>query len=123
MQSVSGLSLEVNLGEVQQVTKGGDQFMRKQAVGAANGDVTIVRGPEKSAAFTDWVKRTLAEGESDEANPDLTITQHDGDGQPAHRVKPTGARATAWNGPELDASGADLAKETVTLAYGVLTVE
>ncbi|MER5935154.1 phage tail protein [Streptomyces sp. NPDC002054] len=98
-------------------------MIRKPAGNPQNADVTVVRGVDKSQVFTDWVKTTLAEQKPDEEHPDLTVTQYDEKGQPAHRITLNRARVTRWDGAGLDASSGEPAKETVTIAYSEITIE
>ena len=59
VQEVSGLSVEQEVVETKQVTNSGEQLIRKQPGARQAGEVTIVRGLDKSSAFTDWIKETL----------------------------------------------------------------
>ncbi|MET9887110.1 hypothetical protein ABZZ20_29025 [Streptomyces sp. NPDC006430] len=59
--SGSGLTLGFDTVETKQVGKNGQLIIRKQAGHEQPADITVVRGMDKSPAFTDWVKKTLAE--------------------------------------------------------------
>ncbi|MFJ4777838.1 phage tail protein [Streptomyces sp. NPDC088762] len=119
-QSVSGLPFGFDAVEVKQISKNGQLITRKQA-GPANGEVTIVRGLDKSDAFTAWVNKTLAEQKPDEASPNLTIAQHDEQGQPAHRLTLTNAYATGSS--SLGALESEPAIEKVTIVYEDIAIE
>ncbi|MFD7259043.1 phage tail protein [Streptomyces sp. NPDC059874] len=123
LQSVSGLATGFDVVETKQIGKNGQTIIRKQAEGEQNGDINIVRGLDKSRAFTEWVEKTLVQRKPDEEQPNLTVTQHDQQGRTAHRVTLIGACATRWDGAGLDASSGEQPKETVTIAYSDLIVE
>ncbi|WP_438484246.1 phage tail protein [Streptomyces sp. S186] len=85
------------------------------------GEVTIVRGPDKSAAFTDWLTRCLRERGGDHSRQTVTVVHYAADRTPLRRYRLIGALPTAWEAPDSSA-GADAAEESVTLAYEDLTV-
>ncbi|MGG2460684.1 phage tail protein [Streptomyces sp. RGM 3693] len=85
------------------------------------GEVTIVRGPDQSAAFTDWLIRCLAERGSDRSRQAVTVVHYAADRTPLRRYHLAGALPTAWETPA-DGTGDETAEESVTLAYEELTV-
>ncbi|MCQ4083529.1 phage tail protein [Streptomyces sp. RB6PN25] len=78
---------------------------------------------DKSKAFTDWVKRSLVEGNVDGARQNVTITVMDRAKKPVKRIHLSNAWASGWDGPSLEAGANDPATETVTLAYEDIKVE
>ncbi|GGX34373.1 phage tail protein [Streptomyces noursei] len=85
------------------------------------GEVTIVRGPDKSAAFTDWLTRCLVERAADRSRQAVTVVHYAADRTPLRRYRLAGAVPTAWQTPD-DGTGSGPAEESVTLAYEELTV-
>ncbi|WP_275461511.1 phage tail protein [Streptomyces noursei] len=85
------------------------------------GEVTIVRGPDKSAALTDWLTRCLVEGGAAASRQAVTVVHYAADRTPLRRYHLAGALPTAWETPGVGTDpGAD--EEWVTLAYEELTV-
>ncbi|MEU6868626.1 phage tail protein [Streptomyces sp. NPDC046876] len=120
---VTGLPLSSEALEAKQVDADGSLLIRKPAGAPQLNEITIRRGMDKSAAFTEWVKKTSAQQKPDEANPDLTIAAFDGQDTPVKRFHLTNAFACRWEGGQLDASASEMAKETVTISYEDLTIE
>ncbi|WP_433633784.1 phage tail protein [Nocardia sp. CA-120079] len=87
------------------------------------GEVRITRGLDRSKAFTDWIERTLADGGVDSAREDITITVMDADKKPGRRIRLLRALPTSWTEPSLDAENAELANESVTVAYEEMRIE
>ncbi|MFI1202390.1 phage tail protein [Streptomyces sp. NPDC020883] len=85
------------------------------------GEVTIVRGPDKSAAFTDWLTRCLLERGGERSRQTVTVVHYAADRTPLRRYRLVGALPTAWETPD-GTAGADPAEESVTLAYEDLSV-
>ncbi|MEU7640437.1 phage tail protein [Streptomyces sp. NPDC039016] len=84
------------------------------------GEITIVRGPDQSAAFTDWLTRCLVErGAADRHRQAVTVVHYAADRTPLRRYHLVGALPIAWETP---ADGTGAAAESVTLAYEELTV-
>ncbi|MFB7630948.1 phage tail protein [Streptomyces sp. NPDC056149] len=81
------------------------------------GEITIVRGPDQSAAFTDWLTRCLAERAVDRPRQTVTVVHYAADRTPLRRYRLAGARPTTWETPEDGAPA-----ESVTLTYEELTV-
>ncbi|WP_433597575.1 phage tail protein [Nocardia sp. CA-135953] len=87
------------------------------------GEVRITRGLDRSKAFTDWIERTLADGGVDSAREDITITVMDADMKPGRRIRLLRALPTSWTEPSLGAENAELANESVTVAYEEMRIE
>jgi 16S rRNA U516 pseudouridylate synthase RsuA-like enzyme len=69
-----------------QAAVGGLLNSREQPDSRRSGEITIRRGMDKSTAFTDWIKKTLAEGKPDEARQDVTIVVVDARQTPVRRI-------------------------------------
>lgn len=71
-----------------QAAVGGLLSSREQPDSRRSGEITIRRGMDqsKSTAFTDWVKKTLAEGKPDEVRQGVTIVVMDARQTPVRRI-------------------------------------
>src|SRR6267154_2807719 len=101
VQEVSGLSVEQEVVEVKQVTNSGEQIIRKQPGARQAGEVTIIRGLDKSSAFTDWIKQTLNNGAVNTARQNLTIEIMDSTKETVRRIQLMQGWASKWEGPSL----------------------
>ncbi|MEV4251290.1 phage tail protein [Streptosporangium canum] len=112
VQDVSGLTLEQ------------DAATRKALAPGARrgGEITIRRGMEKSAAFTDWIKATRVNAGRDGARRNITIVAKDANTNTVRRIQLTNAWASRWEGPQLGTPGG-AAMEHVTITYEDITVE
>ncbi|MFF2025964.1 phage tail protein [Streptomyces sp. NPDC058171] len=123
VQSVSGLQWEQDVVEVRQVSPTGELLVRKQSGARRTGGITITRGADRSAAFTDWIKATLVNADLDAARQTVTIALQDAKKQTVRRIRLSNAWASRWEGPPLGASGSGTATEQVTITYEDITVE
>jgi phage tail-like protein len=123
VQEVSGLSVEQEVVEVKQVTNSGVQIIRKQPGARQAGEVTIIRGLDKSSAFTDWIKQTLNNGAVNTARQNLTIEIMDSTKATVRRIQLMQGWASKWEGPSLKAGESSAATETVTITFEEIVVE
>ncbi|MEU5301060.1 phage tail protein [Streptomyces noursei] len=123
VQSVSGLQLDQDVVEVRDVSPAGELLIRKQAGSRRTGEITITRGMDKSAAFTDWIRATLINADLDAVRQNITIALTDAKKQTVRRIHLTNAWASRWEGPSLEASEAGPATEQVTITYEDVIVE
>jgi phage tail-like protein len=124
VQSVSTPTLQVQVVETRQVSANGEPIVRKQpATAPQSGEITITRGQDKSAAFTDWINTCLAHRDIATARQPVSITQYDTDKNVVLRYHLTNAWASQLTGPTLEASNNSAATEQVTLTYEDCTVE
>jgi phage tail-like protein len=123
VQEVSGLSVEQEVVEVKQVTNSGQQIIRKQPGARQAGEVTIIRGLDKSSAFTDWIKQTLNNGAVNTARQNLTIEIMDSTKATVRRIQLMQGWASKWEGPSLKAGESSAATETVTITFEEIVVE
>jgi len=123
VQEVSGLSVEQEVVETRQVTNSGEQLIRKQPGARQAGEVTIIRGLDKSSAFTDWIKQTLNNGAVNTARQNLTIEIMDSTKATVRRIQLMQGWASKWEGPSLKAGESSAATETVTITFEEIVVE
>jgi len=123
VQEVSGLSVEQEVVETRQVTNSGEQLIRKQPGARQAGEVTIIRGLDKSSAFTDWIKQTLNNGAVNTARQNLTIEIKDSTQATIRRIQLMQGWASKWEGPSLKAGESSAATETVTITFEEIVVE
>ncbi|MEU5537418.1 phage tail protein [Streptomyces sp. NPDC020362] len=123
VQDVSGLTLEQDVVETRQVSATGELIVRKQPGARKTGEITIVRGMDKSTAFTDWIKATLVNADLDSTRQNITIALKDAKKQTVRRIHLTNAWASRWEGPQLGAADSGTATEQVTITYEDITVE
>ncbi|MEU9377207.1 phage tail protein [Streptomyces sp. NPDC048255] len=123
VQSVSGLTIDQDVIEVKQVTADGVPVVRKQPGAVQSGQITVTRGMDQSAAFTDWIKQSVANKTLDRARQNVTIAVLDAQKNPVQRFHLTNAWASHWSGSDLDAGDSGVATETVTIEYEEITAE
>lgn len=123
IQEVSGLTVEEDVVEVQQVTAEGKALIRKQPGARKGGEVTITRGLDQSGEFTKWIKETLNNGAVDTARQNLTIEIKDTKGDTVRRIQLMRGWASKWEGPSLKAGESSPATEKVTITFEEIVVE
>lgn len=123
IQEVSGLTVEEDVVEVQQVTAEGKPLIRKQPGARKGGEVTITRGLDQSGEFTKWIKETLNNGAVDTARQNLTIEIKDTKGETVRRIQLMQGWASKWEGPSLKAGESTPATEKVTITFEEIVVE
>jgi phage tail-like protein len=123
VQEVSGLSMELDSIEVQQVTPTGELVIRKIPGARKAGEVTITRGLDKSTAFTEWIKETFVRGAVNTARSDISIMINDSERNEGKRYNLKNAWANKWEGPSLKAGDATAATEKVTIVYEDIEIE
>jgi phage tail-like protein len=123
IQEVSGLTVEEDVVETQQVTAEGKPLIRKQPGARKGGEVTITRGLDKSSEFTKWIKETLNKGAVETARQNLTIEIKDTQGDTIRRIQLMQGWASKWEGPSLKAGESSAATEKVTITFEEIVVE
>ncbi|MER5214911.1 phage tail protein [Streptomyces sp. NPDC002838] len=123
IQEISGLTVEEEVVEVRQVSPEGKQIIRKQPGARQAGEVTIVRGMDKSSEFTKWINETLNKGAVDAARQNLTIEIKDSELTTVRRIQLMQGWASRWEGPSLSAGDSSPATETVTIVFEEIIVE
>ncbi|WP_243788785.1 phage tail protein [Saccharopolyspora gloriosae] len=123
IKEISGLVVEQDVVETQQVTDTGKMMNKKQPGGHKGGEVTITRGMDKSSEFTEWIKKTLNDGEVEDARENLTIEVMEPNGSTVRRIQLYDAWISKWEGPDLNAGESNAATEKATVTFERIEVE
>lgn len=123
IKEISGLTVEQDVVETQQVTDRGKPINKKQPGGHKGGEVTITRGMDQSPEFTDWINKTLLDGDVDGARQNLTIEIQDPKGDTVRRMQLFDAWVSRWEGPGLNATQSTGAEEKATITFERIEVE
>lgn len=123
IQEISGFTVEEEVVTNNQVSNRGKQIIRKQPGARQAGEVTIVRGLDKSSEFTKWIKETLNKGAVDTARQNLTIEIKDSKNDTVRRIQLMRGWASKWEGPSLKAGESSVATESVTIQFEEIIVE
>jgi phage tail-like protein len=123
IQEVSGLTVEEDVVEVNQVTKDGKQIIRKQPGARKGGEITVTRGLDQSSEFTKWIKETLNNGAIDSARQNITIEIKQPNGSTVRRMQLMQGWASKWEGPSFKAGESTAATEKVTITFEDISVE
>jgi phage tail-like protein len=109
---ISGLSMEV---EVVEYRDGGDTGTVRKLPGRLKfPDIVLKRGMTSDNALWDWMQKS-ATGVHDPRK--VTFVLFSPDGTPVRTVVIRNAFPVKWEGPSLDASGSDVAIETLVIAH------
>ncbi|MCQ4045106.1 phage tail protein [Streptantibioticus rubrisoli] len=122
IQSVSGVTVEEDVVEIKQTTNRGENVIRKQPGARKAGEVTIVRGLDKSSEFTKWIKETLNKGAINSARQHISIEYKDTEKNTVRTVNLKNAWVSKWEGPALKAGESTAATETVTITFEEIEV-
>jgi phage tail-like protein len=106
----TGLRLEVDVIEYREGAE--TSSVRKLPGRAKVGDITLKRGITTSKELHDWVE-SIRNGVANRKNGAIVLL--DDERKPVVRWKFVNAFPRKWEGPNLDAKGADVAIETLTL--------
>ncbi|MEJ3746402.1 phage tail protein [Actinomycetes bacterium KLBMP 9797] len=117
VQEVSGLTVELDAIEVNQVTPTGEYIIRKIPGARKGGEVTVTRGLDKSSAFTSWIKDTFEKGAIDAARQNISIIIVNAANDQQRRFDLTNAWVSKWEGPNLKAGDPTPATEKVTIVF------
>lgn len=112
-QSVSGLSVEVELEEV--VEGGENRFKHKLPVRTKYSNLVLKRGMLQDSEVIKWL--TDSTGDLDFKPKDLTIKLLDEEGNPLTTWNVVHAYPVKWNMDEFNAMESKLLAETIELAY------
>ncbi|GAA3356971.1 MULTISPECIES: phage tail protein [Saccharopolyspora] len=123
IKEVSGLTVEQDVVETQQVTDTGKMMNKKQPGGHKGGEVTITRGMTESPEFTKWLKKTVSDGEVEDARENLTIEVMEPNGTVVRRIQLYDAWVSKWEGPGLNAGESNAATEKATITFERIEVE
>ena len=123
IKDLSPVTVEQDVVETQQVTDRGKPINKKQPGGHKGGEVTITRGMDKSPEFTDWINKTLLNGNVEDARQNLTIEIQDPKGETVRRIQLFDAWVSKWEGPGLNATQSTGAEEKATITFERIEVE
>ncbi|MFJ8660014.1 phage tail protein [Streptomyces sp. NPDC093795] len=121
LQEISGLSMEQDVIEFQQVSADGKPIIKKLPGVKKAGECTVTRGATQSAAFTEWITSSIA-GDMGSARKDASIIFLD---YQLTEVKRYNLRAAWCTKVELSATKAGDAAaltEQVTITFEELTL-
>ncbi|MCX4549387.1 phage tail protein [Streptomyces sp. NBC_01387] len=122
LHEVSGLSIEQDVIEYQQVSAQGVPVTKKMPGVKKAGSCTVVRGMTGSAAFTQWINESIA-GQMATARKNATIMHMDSTNAPVKRYNLRNAWCNKVEASTVKAGEATALTETVTITYEELVIE
>ncbi|MBK0866977.1 MAG: phage tail protein [Saccharopolyspora sp.] len=123
VKEVSGLVLEQEVVDIPQTTPTGKPMVKRQPGPQQGGEVTITRGLDKSSEFSQWLNKTLIDGDVENARENLTIEVMDSKGESVRRIMLFDAWVSKWEGPELTAGESNAATEKATIVFERIELE
>jgi phage tail-like protein len=122
LAEVSGLSLEQDVIEYQQVSAQGVPVVKKMPGVQKAGTATVVRGMTQSKAFNDWINQSVR-GEMGSARKNATIMVMDYQNNPVKRYNMRNAWCSKIDTSTVKAGEASALTETVTITFEELVIE
>jgi phage tail-like protein len=122
LQEVSGLSIEQDVIEFQQVSAQGVPVTKKLPGVKKAGSCTVVRGMTQSAAFNQWINESIA-GQMTTARKNATIMHLDYSNAPVKRYNLRNAWCSKVEASTVKAGEASALTETVTITFEELVME
>jgi phage tail-like protein len=122
LHSVSGLSLEMDVIEYQQVSAQGQPVTKKMPGTKKAGECTVVRGMTQSQAFHQWINTSLA-GDMGTARKNATIMHNDSLNNPIKRYNLRNAWCSKVEAGNVTAGEANTLTETITITFEDLVIE
>jgi phage tail-like protein len=122
LHEVSGLSMEQDVIEYQQVSAQGVPVTKKMPGVKKAGQVTVVRGANGSSAFTQWINESIA-GQMSTARKNATIMHMDPLNNPVVRYHLRNAWCHKVEPSAVKAGEASALTETVSITYEELVIE
>ncbi|MET8874922.1 phage tail protein [Nocardia sp. NPDC004604] len=119
--TMSGSTFVIDLGMFPVETV--QQISELQSAPVRGGEITIIRGLDRSRVFTDWIHTTFTKGAADDARQDITVTVMDLNKNPVKRIRLSRAWASDWHGQSRQGGADELATEAVTITYEGVEVE
>ena len=123
VKEVSGLVLEQEVVDIPQTTPAGKPMVKRKPGTQQGGEVTITRGLDKSSEFSQWLNKTLIDGDVENARENLTIEVMDSKGESVRRIMLFDAWVSKWEGPELTAGESNAATEKATIVFERIELE
>jgi phage tail-like protein len=122
LQEVSGLSMEQDVIEYQQVSADGKPITKKMPGVKKAGECTVTRGMTESAAFTEWINDSIA-GDMSNARKNATIIVMDYQNKPVKRYNMRNAWCSKVESSGSKAGDASALTEAVTIVFEELVIE
>ena len=122
LAEVSGLSLEQDVIEYQQVSAQGKPVTKKLPGVKKAGTCTVVRGMTQSAAFNTWITESI-NGVMGSARKNATIMVMDYQNNPVKRYNMRNAWCSKIDTSTVKAGEAAALTETVTITFEELVIE
>ncbi|MER8234218.1 phage tail protein [Streptomyces sp. NPDC101490] len=121
LQEISGLSMEQDVIEFQQVSADGKPIIKKLPGVKKAGECTVTRGATQSAAFTEWISASIA-GDMGSARKDASIIFLDYQLAEVKRYNLRNAWCTKVELSATKAGDAAALTEQVTITFEELTL-
>lgn len=117
-KTVSGISLELNVVEVQEAIAGGKTQVTKSvaAGGVKPGKLTCTRGLVLDDSMWKWIQDTI-DGNMVKARKNISIVLYDAMGKETKRYNFRNAFPSGWSLGDMDAAGTDALMETLTIEH------
>ncbi|MFJ4691034.1 phage tail protein [Streptomyces sp. NPDC088766] len=122
LAEVSGLSLEQDVIEYQQVSAQGKPITKKLPGVKKAGTCTVVRGMTQSVAFNTWISESI-NGVMGSARKNATIMVMDYQNNPVKRYNMRNAWCSKIDTSTVKAGEASALTETVTITFEELVIE
>ncbi|MFD7135574.1 phage tail protein [Streptomyces sp. NPDC059894] len=122
LAEVSGLSMEQDVIEYQQVSAQGKPVTKKMPGVQKAGTCTVVRGMTQSAAFNEWISSSIR-GDMGTARKNATIMVMDYQNNPVKRYNMRNAWCSKIDTSTVKAGEASALTETVTITFEELVIE
>ncbi|MCW2608162.1 MAG: conserved hypothetical phage tail protein [Frankiales bacterium] len=117
-KTISGISLELSVVELQHTIKGGKTQVVKSvnAGGVKPGKLTCTRGLILDDSMWQWIQDAI-DGNMAKARKNISIVLYDAMGKESKRYNFRNAFPSGWSLGDLDAAGTDALMETLTIEH------
>ena len=122
LQEVSGLSMEQEVIEYQQVVAEGKPVIKKLPGVKKAGECTVTRGATQSSTFSEWIKQSI-DGDMGSARKNASIIMMDYQDNPVKRYNLRNAWCTKVEVSAVKAGDAAAMTEQVTITFEELVIE
>ncbi|MEU0841564.1 phage tail protein [Streptomyces sp. NPDC005962] len=122
LQEVSGLSIEQDVIEYQQVSATGKPVTKKLPGTKKAGECTVTRGMTSSGAFTQWINNSIS-GNMGSARKNASIIMMDYQNAPVKRYNLRNAWCSKVEAGGVKAGDASALTEQVTIVFEELVIE
>lgn len=122
LQEVSGLDMNQDVIEYQQVSANGRPVIKKLPGVKRAGEATVVRGMTQSAAFNEWINSSIR-GDMGSARKNASIIVMDYMNNPVKRYHLRNAWCSKVSASTVKAGEAAALTETITITYEEMIME